>query len=187
MSHFLVQSHQLIDNNGHSFHFSSRSWAVCDSDVPPLCLNSRSLDQKTCWTPWASEIIFRGLPKLGRCFVRFWLYRKAVHSLRCRLRSLQFCGLLARWHEKSDSGLWRRHELRTKLRLGGPIEDSIGDYIGFWGDLLRDILRIYFRAHIDFEIFMEPVRHLRAHLGSFCSIFFFQQLDSRSSQDLLKP
>ena len=32
---------------------------------------------------------------------------------------------------------WGPYELRTNFRLGGPI----GNYIGFWGDLLRDILQ----------------------------------------------
>ena len=31
-----------------------------------------------------------------------------------------------------------------KSRLGGPI----GDYIGFWGDPLRDVLQIQSRVHV---------------------------------------
>ena len=91
------------------------------------------------------------------------------------------------WRPFPEHGIWfrpgRPHELRTTCRLvgtygfwGGPIGDCIGfragpkgDDVGFWGgpmgdsigfggNLLRDILRIYSRAHI-------PHFGLRKHAG----------------------
>ena len=61
-------------------------------------------------------------------------FRTFKDSLGSAHRPLSIQGLMLSRFRASGLGF----ELRTKFSLGGPIED----YIGFWGDLLRDILQI---------------------------------------------